>query len=90
MVERQFGLGEELVPQELLGNVVNTPTRIERKWDLKVWIMHSAMLRRCMSGGTNLEGCLPFLFNLQFVGDATFVVKDLEVDGVTVFLEAGH
>ena len=40
--------------------------------------------------GDKLEGCLPFLLNLQFVGGAAFIVEDLEVDGVAVFLEAGH
>ena len=37
-----------------------------------------------------MEGCLPFLLNLQFVGGVAFVVEDLEVNGVAVFLEAGH
>ena len=37
-------------------------------------------------GGNNLEGCLPFLLDLQFVGGAAFVVKDLEVDRVAILL----
>ena len=37
-----------------------------------------------------LEGCLPLLLDLQFVGGAAFVVVDLKVDRVAVFLEAGH
>ena len=40
--------------------------------------------------GNELEGCLPFLLDLQLVGGAAFVVEDLEADGVAVLLEAGH
>ena len=36
--------------------------------------------------GNKLEGCLPFLLDLQFVGGAAFVVEDLEVNGVAVLL----
>ena len=36
--------------------------------------------------GNKLEGCLPFLLDLQFVGGVAIVVEDFEVHGVAVFL----
>ena len=39
-----------------LGNVLDTPVRIDRKWALMIWIMRLAALRRCMPGGGDLEG----------------------------------
>ena len=41
-------------------------------------------------GRNELEGSVPLLLNLLFVGGATFVVEDLEVDVVVVLLETGH
>ena len=41
-------------------------------------------------GRNELEGRFPFLLNLLFVGGATLVAEDLEVDAVAVFLETGH
>ena len=41
-------------------------------------------------GRNELEGGVPFFFNLLFVGGAALVVEDLEVDVMAVPLEAGH
>ena len=40
-----FVCGRSLYHRKL-GNVLDTPARIERKWALKVWIMRLAALRR--------------------------------------------
>ena len=37
-----------------------------------------------------MEGRFPLFFDLLLVGGAAFVVKDLKVDVVTIFLEMGH
>ena len=41
-------------------------------------------------GRNELEGRFPFLLNLLFVGGATLVAEDFEVNVVAVFLETGH
>ena len=68
------------------GNVLDTPARIDRKWALKVWIVPSAVLRRCMLGGDELEGCFPLFFNLEFVRCTALIVEYLEVDVMSIIL----
>ena len=49
-----------IFPHRKLGNVLDTPTRIVRKWTSKVLIMCSYALRRCMLGGTSWKVAFHF------------------------------
>ena len=50
----------------------------------------SGLIAALHVGGGELVGCLPFFFNLEFVCGAAFVVYNLQVNTVTVLLEAVH
>ena len=47
---------ERSLSQKKLGNVLDAPARMDRKWALKVCIIRLDALWRCMSGGGKLEG----------------------------------
>ena len=69
-----------------LGNMVDIPARIDRKLGFKDLDHAFRYVATVHVRGNKLEGCLPFLLDLQFVGGAAFVVDDLEVEEVAVLL----
>ena len=88
-VDCDFSLREELISQEFRECGGHACKNGE-----KVGFKSLDCAFRCVATvhvwGNELEGCVPFFLDLKFAGGAAFVVEDLEVDVVTIFLEAGH